>query len=208
MLEQVPLTRLRYLADWSALTKRMDFPVRHYDLYTKNPRKKAEGHAPKRATYFPKYALYLHRKSKLSGYPSTESIKTYKKPIYMFAIQDSFSRFIVHACSKQQPTPDFKNLPWWFDFEDCFKETFETYGRSFEVVVDRFLSRRYSKLLKSYCTILTEASHPAYSASLERFFLSVQHEMRAELTPENLERYVHFYNFQRPHSALRGYTPA
>jgi hypothetical protein len=32
--------------------------------------------------------------------------------------------------------------------------------------------------------------------------------MRAELTQKNLGKYVHFYNFERPHSALMGYTPA
>ena len=63
-------------------------------------------------------------------------------------------------------------------------------------------------MLQNCCTIITGAEHPAFSASLERFFLSVQYEMRAELTQENLDDYVHYYNFQRPHSALNGFTPA
>ena len=37
MLEKVPFTRLKYHADFSALTKRMGFPVRHQKMYSKNP---------------------------------------------------------------------------------------------------------------------------------------------------------------------------
>ena len=32
--------------------------------------------------------------------------------------------------------------------------------------------------------------------------------MRTELTESNFKRYVRFYNFERPHSALNGYSPA
>lgn len=208
MLEQVPFTRLKYYADYCALTKRMGFPVRHYAIYSKNPPKKAERHAVKNATYYPKYSHYLYRNSNLSPYPKTDQIKAYDKPIYMFAIQDSFSRFIVHACLREQPTSNFRYLHSWYKVEDCFREAFEEYGKPFELVIDRTIKHDYGRMLQDYCTIITGADHPAYSASLERFFLSVQYEMRTELTQENLEKYIHFYNLQRPHSALEGYTPA
>ena len=208
MADRVPFTRLRYHADYSSLTKRMGFPVRHYAMYRKNPPKKTERHALKRATYFPKYSHYLNRKSNLSIYPESEYIKTYKKPIHIFAIQDSFSRFIVHACLKEQTTNDFTNLPWWYDVVDCFHQVFDTYGRPFEMVVDRHVGRRYREVLEDNCKIVTGATHPAYSASLERFFLSVQYEMRTDLSETNFNEYVHFYNFERPHSALNGYSPA
>jgi len=190
LLDRVPFTRLKYHADYSSLTKRMGFPVRHYAMYRKNPPKKTERHALKRATYFPKYSHYLNRKSSLSFYPKSDYIKTYKKPIHIFAIQDSFSRFIVHACLKEQPTTDFSNLPRWFDIADCFHETFNTYGKPFEIVADRHVGRRYAHVLENNCTIVTGAKHPTYSASLERFFLSVQYEMRTDLTGKNFNEYV------------------
>jgi hypothetical protein len=119
----------------------------------------------------------------------------------MFAIQDSFSRFIGHACLREQPTSDFRYLHSWYKIKDCFKETFEQYGKPFEIVVDRTIQHDYSKkILEDKCVIVTGADHPAYSATLERFFLSVQYEMRTDLTQENLEKYIHFYNFKRPHS--------
>ena len=208
MLEQVPFTRLKYYADHCALTKRMGFPVRHYKMYNNNPPKKDKRQPVKNATYFPKYSHYLYKTSNLSPYQDTDTIKTYDKPIYMFAIQDSFSRFIVHACLKEQPTKDFRYTHSWFNVNDCFKETFEKYGKPFEFVIDRSLQHNYLRSLKKTCQIITGASHPAYIASLERFFLSVQYEMRTELTKENLRDYVDFYNFHRPHQALNGYTPA
>lgn len=75
-------------------------------------------------------------------------------------------------------------------------------------MLDRHIKRRYSGFLSDNCQIVTGADHPALSASLERFFLSVQYEMRTELNEKNLEEYIHFYNFERPHDALGGYTPA
>lgn len=208
MLDKVPFTRLKYHADYAALTKRMGFPVRHYAMYSKNPPKKVGRQAQKRATYFPKYSHYLNRKSNLSRYPESDYIKTYSKQIYMFAIQDSFSRFIVHACLREQPTPDFRYLHAWFTVKNCFSEAFDRYGKPFELVLDRSIQHDAGKFLENQCTVLTGSKHPAYSASLERFFLSVQYEMRTELNAENLNDYVKFYNFHRPHSALNGYTPA
>jgi len=113
--EKVPFTRLKYHADFCALTKRMGFPVRHHKMYSMNPPKKDKRRAKKGATYYPKYANYLYRNSNLVEHQEIDHIKTYKKPIYMFAIQDSFSRFIVHACLKEQPTPDFRYLHSWLN---------------------------------------------------------------------------------------------
>ncbi len=171
----------------------MSFPVRHYAMYRKCSPKKAERHAIKGATYFPKYSHYINRKSSRSFYPESEYIKTYKKSILIFAIQDSFSRFIVHTCLKEQPTSELKNLPWWFDVKECFEEAFETYGKPFEIVLDRHVERKYSEFLEQNCKIVTGAKHSAYSASLERFFLSVQYGMRTELTESNFKKYIQFY---------------
>ncbi len=169
MLEKVPFTRLKYRADYCALTKRMGFPVRHYALYSNNPPKKSKRQVSQKATYFPKYSNYIYKNSNLSPYPNTEHIKTYDKPIYMFAIQDSFSRFIVHACLKEQPDNNFRYTHSWFKIEDCFKEAFDKYGKPFEFVIDRTLEHNYKKALEKICPEITGASHPAYKASLERF---------------------------------------
>jgi hypothetical protein len=168
MLDKVPFTRLKYLADWSALTKRMGFSERRYSMYHITPPKSAERHGSKRAkiaTYFPKYAHYLYKNSRLSYLEPSPYIKTYDKPSYMFAIQDSFSRFVVHACLKQQSSSNFKNLPSRFDFEDCFRESFHTFGRPFELMVDCFVLMRYPEFLEENCTIVTGTKHPAFSAS-------------------------------------------
>ncbi|WP_455279607.1 hypothetical protein [[Eubacterium] cellulosolvens] len=132
MLEQVPFTRLKYHADYCALTKRMGFPVRHYAMYSNNPTNKPKRHASQGATYFPKYSRYIYKNSNLSPYQNAEYIKTYNKSIYMFAIQDSFSRFIVHACLREQPDSNFRYIHSWFNVEDCFKEAFDKYGKPFE----------------------------------------------------------------------------
>ena len=126
-------------------------------MHRRNSPKKAERHALKAATYFPKYSHYINRKSNLSFYPKSDYIKPYDKPIYIFVIQDSFSRFVVHACLRQQETSNFKNIPWWFDVENCFQETFEKYGKPFEIVLDRHIKRRYSECLNDNRRVPNEA---------------------------------------------------
>lgn len=45
MFEQVPFTRLKYHADFTALAKRMGFPFRNYTAYGINPLKKKDKEA-------------------------------------------------------------------------------------------------------------------------------------------------------------------
>ena len=121
----------------------MGFPVRHYAMYTKNrpitkrkPVQGVRGLAKKNPTYFPKYANYINRPSNLSPFPPSENIKTYSKQIYMFAIQDTFSRYIIHACLKEQPSPDFRYSHSWYNVNDCFDEAIDHYGKPFEFMID------------------------------------------------------------------------
>jgi len=174
----------------------------------------ARQRAGKYPSYIPKYARYVFRSSSLVGRSnSNTSIKIYDKMIYMVAIQDAFSRFVVHACLREAPTSNFSNILTWYPFEECVKECFDSFGNPFEIVVDNFfISKTHhpkaKKLLEDTCVLVTPDDHPAQISPLERFFLSVHYEMRDELTSDNLAKYVDFYNFGRPHQALHGYTPA
>jgi hypothetical protein len=207
------MIRLRWFADYSALTRRYGYVNRMYAHYNSEKSRKRTGRIkgkPTRqdSTFLPKYVRYINRNSNLTQYPYSDYIKTYKRPIYIFAIQDMFSRFIVHACLKEQPYSGFANFPYWFSIEDCLKQTFREYGKPLEMIVDRYIEKNYSELLRKNCALVTGCDHPSKMGSLERFFQSVQYEMRTELTEENFKAYVDFYNFKRPHSALNGYTPS
>lgn len=210
MLDKIPFTRLKYFLDFSALNRRMSAPIRTQNHFAKP---KQKGEPKKNPTYLPKYSRYLFRNSNLVEFPETKdgaypSLRVYPKQICMFAIQDSFSRFIVHACMKEAPTSDFIVHPKWFRVDGCFTQTFAQYGSPFEVVLDGWIWKLYHRLLEQRCVQLAVNNHPAYHASLERFFQSVQYEMRKELTQKNLQDYVNFYNFERPHEGLSGFTPA
>lgn len=41
---------------------------------------------------------------------------------------------------------------------------------------------------------VVRAEHPRWIASLESFFARIQYEMRTDLTQENVERYVEWWN--------------
>jgi hypothetical protein len=93
---KIPFTRLPYQADYSSLTKRMGFPVRHYAMYRKHPAKKTERHALKRTTYFPKYSHYINRNSNL--YLPREQIQDCQRFSAMSAvILDGMSTGIVYS---------------------------------------------------------------------------------------------------------------
>ena len=46
------------------------------------------------------------------------------------------------------------------------------------------------------------------SSTLEAFFGRLQYEFREDLTQKNLDNWVHYWNFEKEMSALKGKTPA
>jgi hypothetical protein len=207
--------RSRYFADFCTLTKRGFHSVRRYRLYRREEvlkqGRKLGDHASENATYYPKFANYLFKKTFSPFKNHSGQIQVYNKHRYLFAIQDEFSRFIVHACLKEQPISHFTNFPYWFDTLECYKDAFSRYGKPFSILIDGYTFQNQKKIrefLRESCSDIKPIEHPAMISSFERFFLAIQYEMRLELTQENLNSYINWYNFERPHTALNGYTPA
>jgi hypothetical protein len=203
--------RSRYFADFCQLTTRTlkgGWNQRHYNpdylpnVHNRSKRRKLTGQIPK-------YVRYFFRPNRYGK--QDEKVTVYDRPIWLFAIQDEFSRFIVHACLKEQPISHFTNFPYWFDTLGCYKDAFSRYGKPFSILIDGYIFQNQKKIrefLRESCSDIKPIEHPSMISSLERFFLAVQYEMRLELTQENLNSYINWYNFERPHTALNGYTPA
>jgi hypothetical protein len=162
----------------------------------------------KKSANLPKWIRYYFRKG--SFILGNSEIKAYRRQIELFAIQDRFSRFILHACIKESPSERFTNYLNWFDTRPCFLETFKRFGYPTELIADPFLVKnpKKNRYLKENILFVTPAEHPASVASLDSFFGRLQFELRADLTERNIRRYVNFWNYQRPHSALEGFSPA
>ncbi len=71
-------------------------------------------------------------------------------------------------------------------------ETFEKHGKPYGFISDGQILKRYATELVGIRTI--RAKLPKYMASLESFFSRLQFDMRTELSQEELERYVDFWN--------------
>jgi hypothetical protein len=190
-----------YMADFSSLTRAFPQPERTKWKYDKNhvPKKHGDYKRIKDRTYLPKYLRYT----------TVQNPSVYTNPIWLFAIQDRFSRFIIHACISIIQTDKAQYFPAkYFDLENCLKTTFSKFGNPCEFISDSDLFHREKPFLRQNCLFVRKAIKPAYLASLDSFFGIFQREFRADFNSTNLKRYIDYYNFQRPHSFLSGYSPA
>ena len=148
--------------------------------------------------------------------------------IVMFAIQDVFSRFIIHACLKEAPKGKYSALGVvsWFKLDDCFKEAFNlrgkypkyqwqsefsTLGRPLELILDGQIYHVYENKLQNEVGYISSASKTkgkTLLTPLDSFFGRLIFEMRDDLTNKNLQRYVNYWNFKRKHTALNNHTPS
>ncbi len=223
MFEKLTQVNQAWLCDFSYLTRRFAYSGVSNRKYNPNPSTeewRGQWHktgSKKNPTFYPKWSRYNFRETEKYG--SHRNIAIYDKPILLFAIQDAYSRFIIHAHLRQS-SKEFVNMshtfPRWFELDDCFKEAFEfqkplkRLGKPFEFLMDGMIHRWYSKKLEGNYFIskaVKEKNHFLLSP-LDAFFGRIQNEMRTELTNRNLTNYVDYYNYERPHSALNGKTPA
>jgi hypothetical protein len=205
------MIRTKWVADYCNLTKRFGSVVRNYAVYNPGQSRHKTGRVPGRktrenSTFIPKFAAYLNRRSNLLDFKEKQ-IDTYSRPIFIFAIQDTWSKMILSARLEIQPTDTFSNFPYWFDVENEFETVFRKYGKPFEFVLDGHLKRRYEKLLEQNCFFVKSSQHPGQIGSIERYFQTVQYEFREKLTERNFQKFVKWYNERRPNRALNGLTP-
>jgi hypothetical protein len=201
----------KWVADYCNLTKRFGSVVRNYAIYNPSQSRHKTGRilgkkTRQNSTFIPKFAAYLNRRSNLLNFKEKQ-IDTYSRPIFIFAIQDTWSRMILSARLEIQPTDTFSNFPYWFDVREEFTQAFKEYGKPFRLVLDGSLKKRYEPILKQNCFFLEPSNHPSQIGSIERFFQTVQYEFREKLTEKNFSKFVKWYNERRPNRALNGLTP-
>ena len=136
----------------------------------------------------------------------------------MFAVQDVYSRLIIHAHLAE--IGDYKGgfISRYFPLEKCCLP--EALAVSHRLLQDRFIKPtgfisdffilfHYKNLLKKldFCTTARASEHPIFLSPLERFFYTTEYEMRSDLTDKNLKDWLIFYNFKRRVTALNGLTP-
>jgi hypothetical protein len=207
MLEQVPYIRLKYLADYHLLRQGISTQNGPYFSQSKHSYQKGIIQIYKKTTYSINFNN-IYPNKKISNFNNNECSQIDGKPIYIFAIQDSFSKFIIHACLKEQPDHDFHFVHSWFRIEDCFKEAFEEYGPPFELIIDKEIHHHNSRFLNNNCNVVTRINEKLHKVSLDNFFQGLQRNINPVLNARYLKKYVHFHNFQRPDPSLRGLTPA
>ncbi|GEM_PF-2324502 len=184
-----------WLADFCQLTTRPQaksaWNKKHYspdfepDVKNRGKRKVGIGHIPK-------WIRYAFRGTKYQ-ISKVESIPVYPSPIWIFVIEDRDSKRILHACLRQEEKPSYySHFPNFFDIRACLLETFEKHGKPYGFISDGQILKRYATELVGIRTI--RAKLPKYMASLESFFSRLQFDMRTELSQEELERYVDFWN--------------
>jgi hypothetical protein len=151
----------------------------------------------------PKWSRYcFYGKEKIWNIP------VYDKSIFCFTIMEKNTRFILGSWLKQKPNAKISRYPVWFDSRPCLKEAISKYGLPYGLITDGLVIEQCTNG-KNYLEgieAVVRAETPHYIASLEAFFGILQREMRTELTQENLNKYVEFWNNQRVLSTL-GKTP-
>ena len=217
MFETLTKVNQVWLTDFCQLTRRFAFSNMSRRRYDKTiaPQKHGEWHEKgikEDATYYPKFSRYAF---KGKGKP-IDKIRIYPKPIYMFAIQDAYSRFIIHACLRECPNEFIGTMPHWFKLDECFQEAFEyqeplkRLGLPFEFIMDSMIYHDYLKKLqgKAFIHKQVRPSNHFLLSPLDAFFGRIQYEMKGDLTSRNLSKFIDFYNYERPHSALKNKTPS
>lgn len=215
-------------ADFSFLTRRFAYTNRPRNRYEDvKPMKHGSYHEKglkKNPTFYPKWSRYAFRG--LDKHRPVKSIPIYSRPILLFAIEDAYSRYIIHACLRRSPK-DYVNksfsFPRWFKLEGCFEEAFSyrkrfrkmgdrlvDFGRPISFYLDANIYHEYRDDLEDKALFLVKAGPENHNllGHLDGFFGRIQYEMRTNLTQRNLDAYVYYYNFVRKHSGIGGQTPA
>jgi len=217
LFEKITKVNQVWLTDFCALTRRFAYSGMSRRYFDKSlaPQKHGDWHKKgmkPNATYYPKWSRYAFKRNE----NHTDNIKIYSQPIYMFAIQDAYSRFIIHACLRECPKGLVATMPHWFKLDDCFQESFsfqeplKRLGKPFEFIMDAMIYCDYVKKLQgnSFVFKKVRTSNHYLLSPLDAFFGRLQIEMRGDLTNRTLEKYIDYYNYERPHSSLNGKTPA
>jgi hypothetical protein len=90
-----------------------------------------------------------------------------------------------------------------------WQSEFSIIGRPFELILDGQIYHCYQKKLENEVGILTSSAvGKTLLTPLDSFFGRLIFEMRSDLTNKNLEKYIHYWNFERKHSALNYHTPS
>jgi hypothetical protein len=210
-----------WLADFCFLTRRYAYSGVSNRYYNPNPsRTEWRGQWHKKGlkrfqTYFPKWSKYTFDSSQFrkgTRIRATDKVKVYDRPVVMFAIMDAASRFIIHAHLKQAPDAlrSFA-FPSFFNLDRCFKDSFKfqerlgRFGHPIRFFLDGYIYQNYSTKLKdeAFSLIPVRQQNHFLLSPLDGFFGRIQYEMRKDLTQSNLTKYIHYYNYERKHSALK-----
>lgn len=215
-------------ADFSFLTRRFAYTNRPRNRYEDvKPMKHGSYHErglKRNPTFYPKWSRYAFRG--LDKHRPVKSIPIYSRPVLLFAIEDAYSRYIIHACLRRSPK-DYVNksfaFPGWFKLGGCFEEAFDhrkrfrktgdrlvDFGRPISFYLDSNVYLWYRDILEDKALFLVRVGPGNHNllGRLDGFFGRIQYEMRTNLTQRNLDAYVFYYNFVRKHSGIGGQTPA
>lgn len=211
-----------WICDFSFLTRRYAYSNITKRKYALNPEPSKEWRGlwhkkglKKNATFYPKWSRYAFRG--LDEHEKLEQIPIYDKPIVLFCIMDLYSRYIVHAHLKQSPK-DFVNQSFgfpsrWFGLDECFRESFRNV-RPKLIYSDSDIYHSFNQKFKHEDMFWHSAndSNRVYLSPLEAFFFNVQFNFREDLTQDNLNNWINFYNSKRKmkktrYEYLRNKTP-
>ena len=189
MFEKLTAVNQLWLTDFCALTRRFAFSNFTKRRFDKNlePQKHGDWHKKGMkpdATYYPKFSRYAFK----GNGKHIDRIKIYPNPILMFAVQDAYSRFIIHACLRECPSEFIGTMPHWFKLDNCFEESFHFQeslgglGKPFEFILDSMIYWNYHKKLEGKSFILRQAkpSNHYLLSPLDAFFGRIQYEMRGD----------------------------
>ena len=131
----------------------------------------------------------------------------------LIAFIDDHSRFIVgYGLYEDQTTKSTL---------DCLFKTIFQFGIPYAIISDRgaqFYANKIGKKKKGKCKfqhileemgirqIVARAHHPQTNGKIERWFGTYKREFNERF--QNIDEYVYFYNYERPHQRLGYDTPA
>ena len=226
MFENITKVNQIWLADYCFLTRRYAYSGVSNRYFEPNPsRSEWRGQWHKKGlkkyqTYFPKWSKYAFDSSQFrKGTKSNliDTVKVYDRPIVLFAVQDVASRFIIHAHLRQAPNAEKSgSFPSFFNFDRCFKDALDyqkklgRFSHPIRFFLDGWLYQRYMTKLRdeTYSIIPIRENNHFLLSPIDGFFGRVQYEFRKDLTQTNLRRYIHHYNYERKHSAIKNKTPS
>jgi hypothetical protein len=210
-MEQGKLYFKTYLADYCALTRRYFYSMggqgRYYDKnYVSHPENRLKRRTKGIQTEAPKWARYC-----FYGKEKIQSIPVYEKPIWLLAVQEKNTRFIVGAQMKQKLDSRGGKYPTWFDSRPLLQQVLKKHGTPYGLIADGTILNQHHNPYGNHwldgIQAIERAESYSYIASLESFFRILQRNMRTDLTQENLDAFVHHWNHERKLRAF-GKTPS